>query len=161
MATLYELTDEYQRLLEAIDSDDEQLVQDTIESTGLNDDIENKYEGYGAVITQVKSDIEAIKVEQRRLADLLSRKNTNLNKLKNSLKESMQVMNKKKVETPLFKFRLQTSHSVKIIDSDFIPAEFFKKQDPKISLSAIKKAIKNGQIVPGAEIEDKESLVIK
>ena len=63
---LYELTDSYQKILQLIEDGGEGL-EDTLES--ITDAIEDKADGYGKVIKNIEAQIEAIKNEEKRLAD--------------------------------------------------------------------------------------------
>lgn len=67
-----------------------------------------------------------------------------------------------KLETTSKKLSIRKSESVQVEDVNLIPPEFI---DKKITLAAkktdIKKAIKAGQLVPGAFIEERENLNIR
>lgn len=85
MSNLFELKDSYQQVYDLIvEQEDEQILKDTLES--INDAIEEKADGYVAVIKSLESDNNAIDEEIKRLRQ---RKNSNQNGVKR-LKESLQ-----------------------------------------------------------------------
>ncbi|WP_283679928.1 siphovirus Gp157 family protein [Lentilactobacillus sp. Marseille-Q4993] len=161
MATLYELTDQYQALLNAIDSDDPQLVADTIASTGLQDDIEHKFQGYGQVINQTKADIEELKTEIKRLQGKKKTLDNNLACLKDSLLQSLNAIGQTKVKTPMFSFSIKETTAVELVDESQLADEFLIPQPAKVDKTAIKKAIQAGEEVTGARLQNNESLTMR
>lgn len=163
MATLYELSTEYQQLLEVLENttDDQTLIDDTIASTGINDALEDKFEGYGQVINQIKADIKSVQAELKRLSDKKKVYQNNLERLQNNLLNSMAATGKSKVKTPLFNFTVRNSLSVEITDIDKLPVEVVKVQPVKPDKIAIKKLLQDGEDVPGAKLELSESLTVR
>lgn len=163
MATLYELSQEYQDLLDALENatDDETIIEDTIASTGINERIEDKFEGYGQVISQVKADTTAVDVEIKRLTEKKRTYQNNLKRLKTALLNSMASTNTTKVKTPLFSFSIRNTRSVEITNAGDLPENVLKPQEPKPDKTAIKKMIEAGQEVPGATIKLNESLMVR
>ena len=100
MSNLFELKDSYQQVYDLIvEQEDEQILKDTLES--INDAIEEKADGYVAVIKSLESDNNAIDEEIKRLKQ---RKNSNQNgvkRLKESLQEVMEQTGKEKFKTSL------------------------------------------------------------
>lgn len=163
MATLYELSQEYQDLLDALENatDDETIIEDTIASTGINERIEDKFEGYGQVISQVKADTTAVDVEIKRLTEKKRTYQNNLKRLKTALLNSMAATDTHKVKTSLFSFSIRNTRSVQITNPNELPEAVLKQQKPKPDKTIIKKMIEAGENVPGAEIELNESLTIR
>ena len=66
---LYELTGNYSTVLSMIEDSDvpSEAMIDTLES--INDAIEVKAEGIGKMLRMLDADIEALKAEEKRLAD--------------------------------------------------------------------------------------------
>ena len=68
---------------------------------------------------------------------------------------------KDKDKTALFSVYHSRSKSVNVFDMAVLPDTFKKYKDPEPDKTAIKEAIKNGENVPGAEIVESTSLVIR
>lgn len=67
-----------------------------------------------------------------------------------------------KVEGKLFKISFRKSKVVKVLDETKIPKEFIKiKTTETISKTDLGKALKNGEIIEGAELVENKSLQIK
>lgn len=85
MPSLFDLSVDYQQVYNLIaEQEDEQILKDTL--TSINDAIEDKADGYVAVIRTLESDNKAIDEEVKRLRQ---RKTSNQNGVK-LLKESLQ-----------------------------------------------------------------------
>jgi CxxC motif-containing protein len=66
------------------------------------------------------------------------------------------------MKTPTLKINFRKSQTVEILDEDLIDKEFKTvKVTTSISKAEIKKAIKNGQIVVGADLIDHKNIQIK
>lgn len=160
--TLYELTGNallLQQLAENQDID-EQTFLDTMES--LQFEIEEKADAYAMVMNGIKGDIDAIKAEEKRLADkrrVLENRTANM---KQNLENSMKTMGIQKIKTTLFNFNIQKNPaSLKIEDESKIPLKFFIPQPNKLDNAMLKEALKSGDIIEGARLESGESLRIK
>lgn len=163
MATLYELSQEYQDLLDILENatDNETIIEDTIASTGINERIEDKFEGYGQVISQVKADAKAVDVEIKRLTEKKRTYQNNLKRLKTALLNSMAATNTTKIKTPLFNFSVRNTRSVDIYAASELPRTVQIPQANKIDKKKIKELIESGHDVPGATIKLNESLTIR
>jgi len=162
MATLYELTDQMQQLLEmGADPDiDEQTFLDTFE--GLEGEIEEKADGYAKVIAELEGDAEALYKEITRLT--LKRKTiqNNIERMKRNLASSMVITGKKKFKTDLFSFAIQKNPpSLVIDDPKKVPQMFLIPQDPKIDTASIKEKLKAGEDLDFAHLTQTESLRIR
>jgi hypothetical protein len=81
-------------------------------------------------------------------------------RFKERIKEAMMLTDQQKVDTGLFKVSLRKTESVTISDPSNLPDEFLKvKVEP--NKAEIKKAIKNGQVVFGAELTEGRSVIVK
>lgn len=164
MATLYELSTDYLALYNrlTIRDLDEETIQDTLESTGLADDIHNKAENYALVLNQLENDVKMLDSEIRRLSDRKQMFQSNAVKLKNNLFEQLKKVNETKFKTNLFSFTTRKSQSVKVTKIDELPDMYVRVETKKSAdKTEIKKAIKSGHPVNGAELVNNESLVIK
>ena len=156
---LYELTDSYQKILQLIEDGGEGL-EDTLES--ITDAIEEKADGYGKVIKNIEAQIEAIKNEEKRLADRRKSLESSVKRLKDSLYESMKLTETKRIKSELFTFNIQNNPpSLNIENEDAIPFEYYQPQAPKLDKKELLNAIKNGLEIEGVSVKQGESLRIR
>lgn len=87
MSNLFELKDNYQQVYDLIaEQEDEQILKDTLAS--INDAIEEKADGYVAVIKSLEADNNAIDEEIKRLRQRKTSNQNGVKRLKESLQES-------------------------------------------------------------------------
>lgn len=153
---LYDITEAYIALDNLEPSEDIQYYLN-----GINDELESKLESITYVIKNYKGDIEALRAEEKRLAEkrrTLERKNEYL---ENYMFENMKAINKNKVKAGVFDLKIQKNpESVKIINSELITKDYLKVKT-EIDKSKIKKALKEGLVIEGAELIQTEGLRIK
>ena len=162
---LYELTSDYlylQHLLEDPDEDAE-----AIESVMANikGELEAKADGYAKVIRNMEGSLAAVKAEQERLANKKNILELGIKRLKENLQASMVSMNKRKIETDLFKFSIQKNGGADPVIVDVPTSELpddlvIIKEEP--DKKAIAKYIKETGDITYAHFGDRgESLRIK
>ena len=104
--TLYDITGEYLQLLEyADDSEDEQLFLDTLES--ITGELEIKADGYGVVINELNTRADQFDKEIQRLMARKKAVENAAKKMKERLKEAMELMGKDKIQTEHYTFAIQ------------------------------------------------------
>lgn len=162
MASIYELNKNYMELtamLEAAETPEEvEAIQNILEM--LDCSIEEKIENTAKYMVNVEADIQGIKAEIDRLNKVKKSKESTIETLKNNIQYSMQQKGIEKLEVGTFKAGYRKSESVEIINLDVIPADF-TKVEIKADKTAIKKAIKSGEVVEGAEIKTNMNFFIK
>lgn len=110
---LYELTENYQQLLDLLQSVDtsqpenKQLLDDTLES--ISDAFDVKVEGYAMIMNQLKADIKTIKDEIDRLNEKKTAYQNNLERMKKALSIAMMATGKEKVKTARFSIWIQNN----------------------------------------------------
>lgn len=163
--TLYDLTAEYQALLQmAEDPDtDPEVLTDTMEA--LEGEIEEKADGYAIVMKELEATEQKIKTEVDRLnARRLSISN-NIRCMKLRLQTSMIETGKTKFKTDLFSFGIQKNPPAVVIDEQYIeniPEKYLVQQDPVIDKKKIKEDLKAGVDLEGiAHLAQTESLRIR
>lgn len=163
--TLYELTQEFEELLEIMEDPDVDPVtlEDTFEALG--GEIEAKAEGYGKVIKQMEYNASALKTEVERLQKKKATLENNVKRMKQAMQCAMELIGKPKLDTELFTFRIQKNPAAVVMDVNYIedvPEEYLIPQDPKIDRAKIKEDLKAGKDLEGvAHLEQTESLRIK
>lgn len=155
---LYELTDNYQKLLEMADEADAQAFEDTLEA--LQDEINHKAENLAKVIRTYEAEAKALEEEKKRLESRISARKNKVQRLKDYLKDNLEKSGMQKAKGKTFTVWVQDSEKVHVSDESAIPEQYFvmKRQ---LSKTAIKEAIENGQQVAGAEIVKNKSIRIR
>ena len=162
MSTLYELTSDFQQLLDLIEQGeyDEQALSDTLE--GIEGEIEIKADGYAKVIKEIEGNISTIKAEIDRLSSKKSSLESSVKRLKESLEMAMRATNKPKFKTELFSFNIAKNGGKKPLDIyDVVPEEYsVLKMEP--DKNKIREVLESGKELPFAILQERgESLRIK
>lgn len=157
MATLYELTGQFLDIYN-IDLDDETKA-DTLESIDWQTDYENKVENYIKVIKNTEADMEARKNEIKRLTELNRADERKNERLKEVLKESMDLTGHERVNTSLFKVSFRKSEAVEV--DDLLLPEAYKVATYKPDKKRLKEDLKNGLEILGAELVERKNLSIR
>lgn len=161
MATLRELTSDWQNLLELAEDPevDEEVLNDTL--SAIDGEIEVKAEGYAMVLQELQNDAEALKYEEKRLAGRRIVIENNIKRMKDALQEAMEVTGKTKFKTALFSFNIQNNPTSVVIDNTAdVPEQFLIPQEPKIDKKAIKDLLKETE-VSWAHLEQTQGLRIR
>lgn len=158
---LYELTQNYLNLLDLLENPEvpKEMVESALEE--VEGSFEDKAENIVKLIKSIEADIKGYKEEETRLS---TRRKTLENKakgLKEYLEGSMIALDKKDIKGKIFTLAIKKNPpSVVIDDLNILPMEY-KKIEEKEDKKKIKESIDNGIEVPGARIEQKESLRIR
>jgi hypothetical protein len=169
MTTLYELTAEYQKLLDiALESDE--IDDETFEYIQkLDGAIEKKIENIACVIKELENNTGIVNNEIDRLSERATRYYKNLKVLKSYVVNTMEQVGKKKIETPTMTLGVRKSESTEI-DSAFIEEAKEKNlyklmrivpERVEADKTAIKEYIKQGNKLEHAKIVEKKNLSIR
>lgn len=161
---LYKLTGALASVWEKIE--DEETDLDLLEGTlqCIEGEIEVKIEGMGKMIAMLEGDAESLEHEITRLKKRLESRDNRIAKIKSYLKQQMIFMGKQKVSTPTFTVSIRNNPpALRITDESLIPASYMTiiPESKELNKSAIKESLKQGKEVPGAELTQGNSLVIK
>lgn len=161
--TIYELTEEYLQLLAA--SEDADYDPEIIESmmSDIGEDIENKAESYLIVDKELESKENALDAEIKRLTARKKTISSNRTKIKDTLKNVMEVTGKTKFKTNLFSLYIKNNPpSVKLdVPVEELPIEYLTFDVPKPNKDMIKKALLADEDIKFAHLEQGQSLIIK
>ena len=149
---LYELTENFLAVQTSIEEGNTDLI-DTLEA--IEGAIEVKAQGIIAVTRNITSQIEAIKAEEKRLADMRKARENHLKRLKEYVLENMQQTGKQQIKTDLGVMRIQASPARLVVNSpEDVPAEYQKiiPEHYEVDNERVKEALKAGKEVPGAEL---------
>ena len=155
MASLYELSAEYAAFLDAYDSaqteeEAAEILQSLVDIHGA---LEEKADNYVRVIKNVKSDVDGYEAEAKRLMKKASAGKNLIERLKQTMLESMKMTNTPKIETSIGRWSTQMNPmSCDVTDPDKVPARFHVPQPDKIDKAAMIREHKaTGELFDGAE----------
>ena len=163
MRALYEID---QDILDCVDLETGEIL-DTEKLDALQMERERKLEGVALWIKDMKAEAAAIKEEADKLT---ARKKALDNKMDGLKAWLLMALDGEKLNTP--RCKVYQTHSQKLAVADepalisFLqtlndPEKFLRIRDPELKKDEIKKALKDGTVIPGAVLEETESVVIK
>lgn len=163
MSKLYELTQNYNNLMELLDNPEipQELINNALKE--VTEDIENKSENLCKVIRMMELDVTTFKEEEKRLSSKRKSLENRIKNLKEYLQTSMESVGKNKIEGKLFKIQIQNNKpTVKIIDENKIP-ELYKTEETiiKVDKNSLYDLMKNGKQIEGVELKQSKSLRIR
>ena len=161
--TLYVITAELNAILTQLEELGGEITPELEQALAINEEnFAAKSEDYGHAILNLKGMAAAAKAEKERLAALQKFYENTCNRLDNALKTAMVATGHDKVETPTMRLSLRHSTATEVDDLDAVPAEYkTTKVEVVADKTAIKKAIQQGEDVPGARLVENVSLQIK
>lgn len=147
-------------LEEAIDPETGEIVNESKldEIEALKDAKDESIEQIGLYFKDLAAEAEAIKAEEKNLHD----RRTALENRAEGVKKALEkILKGEKFKTPRLAVSYRKSEQTEITDLTKIPMEYFKWKDPEPDKTAIKKALKAGEDVPGATLKPNMSTIIK
>lgn len=161
MSNLFELKGSYLQVYDVIaEQEDEQILKDTLAS--INDAIEEKADGYVAVIKSLEADNHAIDEEIKRLRQRKTSNQNGVKRLKESLQEVMEQTGKEKFKTSFNSYSIANNPpSLDVIDETLIPKQYYVEQKPKLDKKELLKAVKGGLELKGVELKQSRSLRVR
>jgi len=160
MAALYVLANSYLALAEKLaDGDfDAQTIADTIDGSGITDELAVKAQAIEHVARGAEAHNAAIDAEIARLQALKAHRVKVASGLRSYLLDNMQRMGIEKIECPLFQISIKKNPpAVEVFDTINLPAEYMVVPDPEPPIAqpdkaAIKKALQAGKEITGARL---------
>ena len=167
MTQLFNLASQYLQLAEKLSSldIDAQTIADTIEASGIVDDIAQKSQNLEYVARSAETYLPAIDAEIARLTALKAHRVKVAQGLRDYLMSSMQRMQIERIECPMFAISIRSNPpSVDVFDSLQIPEALMVIPEPppaRPDKKAIGALLKAGHEIPGARLTQGQRLVIK
>ena len=163
MRALYDID---QEILDCVDMETGEIL-DSEKLDALQMEREQKLEGVALWIKDLSAEAEAVKAEADKLT---ARKRALDNKITGLKMWLLTALDGEKLKTPrcnvyqMHSQRLAVANEGELIS--FLqtlddPDRFLKVHDPELRKDEIKKALKDGFVIPGAALESTESVVIK
>ena len=157
---LYELNQQYKQLQEMADDLDPMTLKDTLES--IKESIEDKAENTAKLIRSWEAEANAIKEEEKRLANRRKALENNTKSSKEYLFEQLRIAGIEKVKRPTITVSISNNpHSVEILDSTLIPSDYIIQKDPDIDKKGLIQALKDGADIPGVALCQRQGLRIR
>lgn len=122
---------------------------------------EKKIENILLWIKNLKSEADAIKTEEKSLAD---RRKADEKKAESLTQYVQNVLNGEKFKTPRVAVSYRRSESVVVDDVKLMMEvcdDYLKYKDPEPDKAKIKAALKDGVVVPGCHLEERQNMTIK
>lgn len=119
---------------------------------------EEKLENLALWVKDLKAEADAIKAEEKALAERRQAKERKAESIKAYLEKELAGQ---KFETSRAVCSFRKSQKVEITDLDKIPDDYLRYSAPTADKAAIKAAIKDGLTIEGAELVDSISMTIK
>ena len=163
MRALYDID---QDILACVDLETGEIL-DTEKLDSLQMEREAKLEGVALWIKDLKAEATAVKEEADKLT---ARKKALDNKIEGLKTWLLMALDGEKLKTPRCNVYQTHNQRVAVADEPALiqflqtleePEKFLRFKDPELKRDEIKKALKDGTIIPGAELEETESVVIK
>ena len=167
MTALYVLTSQYLALAEKLADGDFDIatIADTIESTGITDEIAVKAQGCEFIARGALAHNGAIDAEITRLQILKIRREKVAQGMRDYIKTCMEHASIEKIDCPLFSISIRKNPpAVDITDELSLPLKYWttpKKPAPAPNKAAIKKAIGEGVDVIGARLTQTTRLEVR
>lgn len=161
---IFQISTDYIALSNAIIENGGELTPELEQALQINQEqLQAKGIQYGYVIKSMAADIAIIDTEIERLTALKKSRQKTVERIKSTLQSAMELYGVTEIKTPTLSITFRKSESVVILDSDIIPKEYTRVSPPVISpdKDLIKKAIKEGHPVIGAELAVKNNIQIK
>jgi len=162
---LYEIKDLYMRFCEMVENGeiDEDAIADTLES--IDGEFEDKADNIACLIKTCQAEAEAIKAEEKALAERRKVKENQINNLKTYISNTMQTLGKTKIETARNVLSFRKSTALNISNEEWFMQKYPELVKTEIVKSIPKKEvtdlIKAGQEFVGAELVERMNLQIK
>ena len=165
MANLYELSNDYIKLLELLEEGelDPEMLEEAMQYT--KEELSIKFENYCKVIRNIENNIAGLKAEEDRMSARRKAMENNIKAMKTRMLDAMVTTDTKKIDGELFTISRQKNPASVVMDVNYIedvPEKYLIEQDPKIDKKKLAEDLKAGVELDGiAHLEQGEGIRIK
>lgn len=157
--TLYEINQELENVfINMVDPETGEILEGTYVLDALTLERNEKIENIACLIKNLESDAEAIKAEAKKLT---ARAKTCENRAEWLRKYLADKLHGEEFKSPRAAVSWRRSESVKVNDLWKLPEQYIRIADPEPDKKALKKALKAGEAIEGAELVQSMNLQIK
>lgn len=164
---LYEINQKYLELLDAIENEEIPMdcIKDTLDS--IEGDFETKLDSIVSYIKNLKIEKDAIRDEIKTLQARVKSKENKIDGLTEYVKASMEIFNKKKIETPRNVVSIRKTPEKLVIKDEELAKEKLTNIEggviieTKINKQLLKEKMKEGESFEFAELKAGKTLMIK
>ena len=156
MSSLYQLTDQYQALLDfgsSCDPEDQQAFLDTLE--GLKGEVSDKVDAYAAVRTTLVGRRETVKKELDRLAVILKTIDNNIDRMDDAVQGAMDVMGVTELKSDLHKYKIVKNGGKAPLVYDGAVPDNFQRIIIQPDTERIRAALERGEQLPFAHLGER------
>ncbi len=154
MSTLYEISENLTSLV----NEETGEIADFEQFEALQMQLEDKIEGIALWHINLISDAKQYAEEKAKFEKREKACKAKAESLKRYLEA---FLHGEKFKTPKVNVTYRKSESVIVDDALDIPLRFLKEVEPEVDKTAVKEALKRGEIVQGAHLEEKQNIQIK
>lgn len=159
--TLYNITSEQLRINELLEESGGELTPEIEEALAINEEnFISKSEGYIETIAKYTALAEAADVRIKEMQRIKKTAENIEKRLKERMQWAMEVLGRDKVEVGLHKMSLRSSQAVNITNEARIPNQYIKVET-KIDKESLKRDLKAGLVIEGAELITNKSIQIR
>lgn len=168
MASIYELTQEFQTLWQLMEDGtlDDEMLAGAFDVAA--EDLAIKLEGYCKFIKNLESDIAGLKEEEKRLATRRKTMENTVDRAKEAMKKAMETAGEKKIQCGTFTTSIQANPPRVVLDEQYIeniPEKYLIPQEPqvnkKLMLEVLKENYESPELQGVAHLETGASLRIR
>lgn len=151
---LFQLTNQYLELAEKLSSLDldAQTIQDTIESSGIVDSLQDKAQGIEFIAREAVKYNTLIDIEIDRLKALKADREKVATGLHKYLLDNMTRAGISKIDCPLFSISIRKNPPAVELDPVSLPIEYWRLPDPKPPVAVPDKALVKAALMAGVEV---------
>jgi hypothetical protein len=160
--SLYQLANEHRAMVELLmdTHEDSRIIADTVE--GESYPLEQKARNMAYAIKNLEATAEAIKQAEAEMAARRKAIENRASRLREYTMTCMEIAGVKKIDCPHFALTIKSNpEAVEVYEEALIPAKFFKVPQPVLDKTALRAAIKAGEVPTGATLVKTTRLEIK
>ena len=167
--SLFELSTEFRALQDLItyeefDQETGELIDNTDAVQALFEEVQgtlgHKLDNTMYVIKELESEVTLLKDEAKRLTARAATRDNKVKFLKTIMFSALNASGEKKLKTTKFNFTIKRSESVNVKDVDLLSREWVKLARTADKV-AIKKALKDGAIIEGCNMNENFTLGVR
>ncbi len=160
---IFKIQQQYAAIINQVIEAEGELSEELIQAIEINEtDLKEKAVNYGYAIRMFEFDNTIVDEEIKRLQEIKKRNNKKAEWLERTISNAMQQFGIEKVESPTLKLSFRKSESTEVINEAQIDDKFMTIKTTKTpNKTAIKEAIKSGEVVYGAVLVTNMNLQIK